>query len=330
MIIQEQIVQVLAISYSSFGNLFSYSPPKRGDTIEYFDDTNRTFVGPRTVLPILASATASIGQILPVQAPYQNSSYLTTFFGPIVECSAAGPHTVESIDKVLQDDMNTVVGTATQMESAYLGFVPSYNDSGDLVPLSMPRFQTPSNSTNQLWITFLRYVINPEGLRTTERQYQVCKLHNASFDVHLEWRAGSQNITLSYDILEEVEYPTEGPGETTNIVQHAYSAYFWALADQLVGKFAWFENSNQTRSVRAPEYGIIQSPIQHSSLLGSSDLDPYFDLNERGLNKSTAIAPPKGQRLRDKQLARNRTLDILITELSVNFTVTMLTNELLT
>ena|SRR5947209_851355 len=99
------------------------------------------------------------------------------------------------------------------------------------------------------------------------------------------------------------------------------------LADQLVGSFGWF---NDTSTPNNKTFGMINSPIQHTSLLGTSDLDVFFNFND---DKGACKLPYdklSAQRRQDIDLARNRTLDVLIEELSFNITVGLMRNELLT
>src|SRR5579862_5791316 len=81
----EQSVPYLAIADSSLGQSFAYSPPYSNKT----DDSSRVFTGPRTILTLLSTATASLGQILPINAPYNHSTYSIQFYGPIVKCDIA-------------------------------------------------------------------------------------------------------------------------------------------------------------------------------------------------------------------------------------------------
>jgi hypothetical protein len=63
--------------------------------------------------------------------------------------------------------------------------------------------------------------------------------------------------------------------------------------------------------------------------LGSVDLDAFFDLDEeKGLytDKNFTLSD---QRVQDKALAKNRTLDVLIEELSFNTTISLMHNNLL-
>jgi hypothetical protein len=78
------------------------------------------------------------------------------------------------------------------------------------------------------------------------------------------------------------------------------------------------------------KFSVIDTAISCTSLLGSSDLDVFFDLNKNLSWYSDNTTQRSDQRLQDEALARNRTLDVLIEELSFNVTVSLLHNELLT
>jgi hypothetical protein len=65
--------------------------------------------------------------------------------------------------------------------------------------------------------------------------------------------------------------------------------------------------------------------------LGSADLDVYFDFNYiYELYRRDNETKLSDQRLQDKQLARNRTLPVLVEELSSNLTISLMHNTLLT
>lgn len=226
-------------------------------------------------------------------------------------------------------------GTALQYDSAYFGFVPAVNSTDDLAALSQPRYQELSNGTNELWMTFQRYAFNETGHRVRSRAWQVCRLHNATYDLRLEWDHGVQSVTGSYTVQDEVGFPGDGPNKVSNMASHAYAGFMWALTDQLVGSFAWFRQKNMSDTNSSPggaaQFGVIESPIRQTSVLGSVDLDVFFDFNRiYGLYAFDNETDMSKQRLQDKSLARNRTLAVLIEELSFNMTVSLLHNKLLT
>ncbi|KAF2270247.1 hypothetical protein CC78DRAFT_599658 [Lojkania enalia] len=322
-----------SIADSTVGHKFAYSPPLEYGTTEHGDDGDRIFTGPRTILNLIATATASLGEILDIDSPYNNSIYSIQFFGPIIKCLPANTSQTSQISRLLAEEMSIKLNGSIETDNVYYSFVPEYKSNGELIANPQPREQSPSNATNQLWMTFLRTTYNSSGARVKERHYQVCRLHNATYDLNITRDHGFQNIAGSYDLREEVPFPSDVPGSESNMAQHAYSAFMWALADQLVGKFSWYvQPNNDSTSALPSQFGVIESPIARTSLLGSWDLDTFFDLDEeKGLYKVPGgpNLTLSDQRLQDKALAKNRTLDVLIEELSFNTTVSLMHNELL-
>ncbi|KAG9195944.1 hypothetical protein G6011_01065 [Alternaria panax] len=324
-----------SIANASAAHRFAYSPPSQPGTTQYETDVNRIFTCPRTVMNLLATATSSLGEILPLDLPYNNSAYSVDFYAPIVRCAEANETEQYKIDGLLKEEMNVPHGTLNETAVAYFGFVPTYNSSRDLIAVSQPRQQMPSKPMNELWMTFLRPEIDDQGKRVKTRHYQICRPHNASYSLEISQYHGVQNVSSKYEVGEAIPFPNERPHEISNMTQHAYTAFMWVVCDQLVGKLAWWtDTSIEDEQQAAAQFGIIDSPIQRTSLLGSSDLDAYFEFDEeRGLYKDQNISTAfdlSDQRLQDKAMARNRTLDVLIEELSFNLTVSMMHNRLLT
>jgi len=316
-----------AIMYSNAGYRFAYSPPIKRGTIQYLDDQSRLLTGPRTILNLISTATASLGEILPVISPYNTSASSVQFFAPIIKCKDANMTEQVIIDRFRQEDMAAEPGAIIQKDSAYYAFVPTYNSSGDMIPVTKRRQQSPVNATNLLWMTFLRPAILYNGTRVKERHYQTCHLCNASYDLTVRKDHGFQNITGSYTIKEAVHFPQDKVDDISNMAQHAYAAFMWVIVDQLIGKFAWGQESNKSDSV---QFGIIDSQLQRTSLLGTLDLDAFFEFDEEYGLYATINPDLSDQRLQDKALARNRTLAVLIEELSFNTTVSLMHNPLLT
>lgn len=332
MIQKLQDIPYLSIAQSASGSKYSYSPPMNRSTVQFVDDISKTFCGPRTILTLLSTATASRGEILPIKPPSNHSSYEIQFHGPVATCSDANTSTIRLIDGLLKNKAAEPLGTAFLNESAYYAFVPAVNSSNQLVAMDQPRYQQPSNASNELWMTFQRYNIDGTDKFNRSRKYQVCRLYNATYNLGLSWDGSSQNVNISYEVKEEVFFPHDKLGDVSNYAQHAYSAFMWTLTDQLVGSFAWYIESKPS-PYRPAQFGAINSPIQHNSVLGSSDLDVFFNLEvEKGLYLYNPETPGNlsDQRLQDKFMAKNRTLDVLVEELSVNMTVSLLHNELLT
>jgi len=113
----------------------------------------------------VVSGTASTGEILSINPPYNRSSYSIQFDGPYVTCSLANSTVREFIDALLEKRRSTVEGTFIELVNAYYAFEPSFdvtavnNDTVtvngvNLTPLLEPRMQRPGNGTNELWATF--------------------------------------------------------------------------------------------------------------------------------------------------------------------------------
>ncbi|KAH7386843.1 hypothetical protein DE146DRAFT_184365 [Phaeosphaeria sp. MPI-PUGE-AT-0046c] len=325
-----------AIANVGEAHRFSYSPPTQRGRTQNRDDNSRVFTGPRTALNLVTAATSSLGEILQADLPYNNSAYSISFYAPIVKCSDADETHAGHIQQFVDDGIATTYDDRKEVDSAYYSFVPTYNSGGNLTAVWHPRQQTPSRPINELWMSFMRSKINDSGERVKLRHYQICKPHKASYNLHISQYHGVQTISGNYTIGNTVPFPSDAPDKTSDMVQHAYTAFMWTICDQLVGKFAWFTStaSANTTSQAAAQFGVIESPIQRTSLLGSRDFDAFYDMDEeRGLyinQRPDSIFDLSDQRLRDKALARNRTLDVLIEELSFNTTVSLMHNRLFT
>ncbi|KAK3689119.1 hypothetical protein B0T22DRAFT_374685, partial [Podospora appendiculata] len=325
-----QTVPYLSIANSTDGHLYSFSPSDEGDSSSYRNVLTRLFVGPRTILTLLGTAAAAQAQILPINPPYNHSSFSVDFFGPAVQCLEADPETQDKIDVALQTKMSTPTGNATEIINAYYGFVPSFDAQGNVTPLPEMRYQwAPDIASNELWMVFQRYIDMTKSTCDYKQYYQVCKLWNATYTLDFQWDNGFQNITGSRALMHEVAYPNDKPPAISNMAQHAYSAYFWVLANQAVGSFGWF-NVSTAEVTTNKSIGMIASPIQHNALLGSSDLDVFFDFNEARGACQMPYANLTLPRQQDKDRARSRKLDELVQELSCNMTISLMHSDLLT
>ena len=184
----EKDVPYLTIANSSLGHNYSYSPYYHGDFPIFKEEVTKIFTGPRTILTLLSTATAA-GRVLPIKAPYSNSSYTVNFFGPAVQCLEAEPEVKSQITTLLRAKMNETVGGAKEIQNAYYGFVPWFSQ-GNVIPLADARYQTSRNASNQIWMVFERYDHSTTGACSHGKYYQVCSLWNATYDLNLTWRMG--------------------------------------------------------------------------------------------------------------------------------------------
>lgn len=335
----------LDIANGTKANLFAYFIPLN-DTGNYVNANNdsQSFDGPRSILTRLSTASASIGEILPITPPFEDSSYSLNFSAPYVKCSPANS-TVESLlDGFLKEMNSSWERNELDFVDAYYAMVPSHDPNIDntttllyedtyFTALDQPRLQEqPMNATNELWMKFHRYDTSHDGGLMTDPArrpmviptYAVCNLWNASYGVDFSFADGAQTVTeLSIKLLNPVDYPISDPKRHSDLVQLAYSAMFTVITDQLVGHMGIFVN-NKTAT---PQYGSISSEIQHNSLLGSNDLDYFFYLNQ--LVTNTTQSRLSAQRLSDKRLAQNQTLPFLVEQLSFNLTISLLNDPIL-
>jgi hypothetical protein len=237
----------------------------------------------------------------------------------MVECEKASPSVTGIIDRLLAKEIAMPQGTDIEQWNGYFAFVPDLSIGGNISAL-IDRTEQPYNSSNQLWMTFRRYAFNSAGQKVIEPAHLVCQLYNASYNISLQFEEGNQTITTnSLSILNMVDYPQANLSAPSDLVQHAYSAYMWALTEQLVGSMGFYNDTSPNSLT--PTFTEINTLIGNTLLLGTSDLDPFFDLHH--------YSRIGDQRLQDIQLARNRTLDVLIRELAFNTTLSFMNSDLL-
>jgi hypothetical protein len=295
---------------------------------ESVDNNTAPFLTARTIIQRLASASAALGDILPISSPFPNSTYTLEFYGPSVTCSGANSTIATIIDNIRDADVRqNSIGTLVEKSNYYYAFVPDLTTNpGNLstvTPVQEPRMPQPQNASNQIWMAYSRYDgnIGPDGNRTTEDHYLMCQLYNTSYSVLFSFEEVAQNITIiETRNINTVEYPDNNAAPSDELLQQqSYSAVFLALGELLVGSMGFFVQ-DKSPPVNFTE---IKTQLQYISLLGSSDLDAFFDSNHPG---NTTI---KDQRAQDIALAKNRTLDILIPELMFNITATLMSSNLL-
>jgi hypothetical protein len=293
------------------------------------NNASEILTGPRTIISRFSNAAASTGNILPIIPSYLNSTYMLRFYGPKVECKDAGPNEIATIDRLIDSQIAVSEATETNQEIDYFAFVPAQDSSGAYYSILGNRPEEPVDAMNQLWMAYSIYGIgsNCQNPSNITRKYTVCSLWNVSYAVNFAFENGIQNITADYQLLGEVEYPTVNASVSSNLTQFAYSAYMWAFTDQIIG-FMEIYTGKLTNGSAGTNNSQIQTPVENTALLGSSDLDVYF--NQRQLRlEGASNCTPSDQRAQDIGLARNDSLDHLIPELSFNITISYFSSNLL-
>ncbi|KAF7913457.1 hypothetical protein BELL_0064g00280 [Botrytis elliptica] len=310
---------------------FTYSAPVNvTDGVQ-----NELFLGPRTIITRLSTATATQGEILPINAPFSNATYDVQFYGPIVKCNEADSTTATIIQNLRDESVANITGSVTEVSNYYYAFVPNlgnYDNSSlpnhGVTVIPQARLQQPQNASNQLWMGYSRYTRSRSF--QTENHYTVCTLYNASYNININFEEGIQTVTSkSLSVLNSVPYPDiNTPLSNSLMVQHAYSAYMWSIADLMVGTMGIFQAAPSAPGLPSTYFSEITTQIAHTSLLGSSDLDAFFERksNDPLGNNNTAVSD---QRAQDISLAGNATLEELVEELAWNVTCGFLNSNLL-
>lgn len=304
--------------------------------------TLQKFLGPRTLLTRLALATSTTGQILPLAAPGTNTTYEQSFFGPYVKCSSANQSIINQINAANERRTAALDSSIKELANEYFAFVPALSNTNDTAanaPVDIANLSDVNAAlyaSNQLWLKVPQN--NASETEFTVKQvsdpsYLICEMHNASYHVNFTWLNGIQTLDLlNLDVRDPTPYPAHPSYSTSDDVDIAYSAVMWTLSSQLVGTMSFYQdvstNDLNDQVIANRTYSEIASNIDQTSLLGTSNLNSYFIQNHYLTNKNTS-EPFSSQRLQDMQLARNRTLDILIPELSLNTTLSLISSPLL-
>lgn len=304
--------------------------------------TLQKFLGPRTLLTRLAMATSTTGEVLPLPAPGTNATYVQSFFGPHVQCENANQSIISHIDAANNRRAAALRSSIKELANAYFAFVPALsnpNDTSANAPIQVANLSDVNGAlyaSNQLWLKF-----PPNNASETDFSiipdphpvYLLCEMHNASYQVNFTWLNGIQTLDLlNLDLHDATPYPAQPSYSATDEVDIAYSAVMWALSDQLTGTMGFYQdvstNDTNDQIIANRTYSEIASSIDQTSLLGTSNFDSYFIRNHY-LTKQNSTQPFSPQRLQDMALARNRTLDVLIPELSSNLTLSLISSPLL-
>lgn len=297
-------------------------------------DSEVIFLGPRSIVSRLSTATAASGQILYITPPFVNSSYNIQFFGPYVQCSDASDTVASALQEALyQLNATQEAQGLTPLYNAYFAYVPDSNGQQNYRDLNSSR------NSNQLWVSFKQNSTGwsenpyPECAITANK---ICQLYNASYDLALTFQNGDMDVDYlggSPVVLNSIEYPAGvvDASDPTMVPILSYSAYFWAFSELLTGSMGMFSETvtwpNGTNGT-AP-FSLILTALENSALLGSSDLDCFFGLDWWFDNETWAPISSSPQRAADVAFARNEPLDELIQELSKNVTISLMSDGLL-
>ena len=325
-------VPTLQISNPNLFREFAY-------TVNSTNPSLQRFLGPRSALLRVAVATAASPQILELPSPATNVSYQQVFNAPLVRCQDANATVMSQIDAVAISEKEALDPSIREISNDYFAFVPAVNTKNSTstafltADLSNPIGVKPS--LNQIWFRFSRSNDSTSSIdlfQQSNMHYMVCELQNASYTVNFTWVNGKQSITnTQLNTINPVPYPTNLTYSAVEEERSAYSAFMWALSTQLIGHLSFYQDismaNDSTADVNANgTYSEIATNLDSTGILGSSDLNLFFQKNHALGAQLHPTERFSRQRIEDQQLARNRTLDVLIEELSFNITISLLGN----
>ena len=320
------------ISHHDYFREFAY-------TVNSTSKDLQKYLGPRTILSRLATATASNGQIMQLPYPFANSTYGQTFFAPLVKCQDANTSIAPSIDAAAATLKDNLDPSIQLISNDYFAFVPvsdSFKSNASAVEIAdLDDHSGAVHASNQIWLRISRPSQNDgDGTITqpTSYHYLQCGVHNTSYNVNFTWENGKQAIDiLNLDVVNPISHPDNVTFSSRGEVNLAYSAFMWALSAQITGHLSFYQdvsNSSATPSTGDTAnrtYSQIATKLEQTILLGSSDLNSYFIKNHALGGTGGGIFSL--QRLQDMNIARNRTLDVMIEELSLNITMSLISNS---
>lgn len=299
----------------------------------------KSYLRPRTILARLANAAGTSGEILSITPPFTNATYELQFFGPVVKCGDANDTVIRHIEAAMERNRFTKEAPIIELANSYFSMVPDLSAAGLAANKGVVQMANHTNTkgaengSNQMWLGFDRYVVGSDSSIALRPHRLQCQLYNTSYEVGFSFVEGVQSLTLKNDLkpLNSIEYPSGSLESNTAEVNMAYTAFMWVLTDQLTGSISFYKNISAKTGTDHDPWSEINSDIQTTALLGSSDLQGFFDYNRNLYPSRSGTGNEKisDQRAEDIAFAKNRTLDALIEELSSNITLSLMNSDLL-
>lgn len=285
-----------------------------------------------------AKSLFTFSKILSVTPPFSNATYEINFFGPVVKCKDASLEVAKHIHDATERSRLAVDKPLIEIQNSYFAFVPDLSKSGIDGSAGVVQIANHSDTngaahgSNELWLGFQRYHDDPDGTVRLRSHSLQCQLYNTSYQVSLSFVQGVQSMQWKeLKPLNIIPYPNGPSSSNRKEMEMAYTAFMWTLSDQLTGSIGFFNNITVNATIGADTFSDITTGIQETALLGSSDLQSFFDFNHNlyPSKNGTSSGKVSDQRAEDIALARNRTFDVLIEELSANITMSLLSSDLL-
>jgi hypothetical protein len=167
------------------------------DTFSQWNSKSAAYNGPQTVVSRMASASVMNWEIMPINAPFPNSSFTTSFYGMSVKCDSANTTTQEIISQV--------IGTAL----TYVAFTPEIvtpKTATKNATIDWTAFQTnyyrSFAASGEIWIgTNPQYVaqyMQNDSVEFPKHKYLVCTLYNTSYTVNFNFSQNLQMVSFQH------------------------------------------------------------------------------------------------------------------------------------
>ncbi|KAI0553229.1 hypothetical protein F4679DRAFT_500682 [Xylaria curta] len=169
------------------------------------------YSGPNIEVEKVAIAVATRGDILPIGAPAENSSWAVNFYGPSLSC---GPMK-DSVQALVEQNIAEWLGDAIIQPDVYLcwhtnslpmtSHESSYRNTTPL-PIIDKVFSTGDKRGpfTPLYIALLPSELATSLKRVENPSFLQCDLYNASYYVEIRYESGVQNIKFDIGRLEAV------------------------------------------------------------------------------------------------------------------------------
>ena len=291
--------------------------------------------GASSRLARVISASAASGEVFPILRPFKraNMTYQTDFFLPIIKCEASSEEVAQNITLAAIGFANVAgnLGISTKefdnsvynfdhflMKIGYFAMVPRNNYTTETITVQqVDYFSSDDVFTNHIWIANADQKNTDNGYYPrTIPSFITCKLWNASLHLNTSFLENTQslrpgNLTYVNEMHSLEVYNYLNTAE--NMANTAYSAFFLQICRQLTG-IVMLLYDNQLE---------IKSHIGETALTGALDYMAMLEYLYRSLQRSSSkigASSPFSSPL-------NKSLSVLIEELSLNVSLNMLTDS---
>lgn len=259
-----------------------------------YDDEQR-LIGAAIPLHRILAATATTGEVLRMQAPFSNSSYTTSFFGPSLRCYNLSAVYVDPND----------VAVVSQHKEAFQSVIESNMQRNGAWIADHIYLGATANASNLSSTIF----INVQG---AQEHNITCNLWQTSYTVHHSFPAdGPHAATItSLNRTSAVQIPGGNNASAYTPEQTAFYSWTTALTSLIATRIANPSSSNTSSS--AADTNPLAAPLLNTNLASCPELLLLPTLNQTSSSTTTPC--------------RTGTLLHALEDLSHNYTLSLLSS----